>query len=437
MNLAVLVALKMIHDQNQADARRRRRARDEARRKKNAPKSSSSSSYSSKQYDETEYFNLVVTEDPILTTFFKELEKKGQEIDEQDAEEIRKVIEEKLKLQAGRVEKIDKIFEEIKASGLDIKLSEYSYYGSQVTVGEKVLDSGKRAFGEKGDYAESTRKFEIEYKGITLSREWFKGDRKKENPLEANYNSWLEENKDLESEIAAQEEAIKKQERKYKYALFGRDDKLYELADLKKRLKQLEEQRAHGEELKRKRDAFAEITPKQKDQIEKYYELVDECKEQGKSLNTDIEKYKRVKGIYRGYYYSNDKNEEERNKWQRAIDSLTEDGEVSEELLDAIDTIISEENIGYQKYSEGKDSYAMEREGYSREFSNVVAWYLETRREKIATKALHRKEEAYKALAVEHKKLCEMAGLVAEAEKIEDSANKKGDDGHGEHGEDE
>ena len=412
MNLAVLVALKMIHDQNQADARRRRRARDEARRKKNAPKSSSSSSYSSKQYDETEYFNLVVTEDPILTTFFKELEKKGQEIDEQDAEEI-------------------------KASGLDIKLSEYSYYGSQVTVGEKVLDSGKRAFGEKGEYAESTRKFEIEYKGITLSREWFKGDRKKENPLEANYNSWLEENKDLESEIAAQEEAIKKQERKYKYALFGRDDKLYELADLKKRLKQLEEQRAHGEELKRKRDAFAEITPKQKDQIEKYYELVDECKEQGKSLDTDIEKYKRVKGIYRGYYYSNDKNEEERNKWQRAIDSLTEVGEVSEELLDAIDTIISEENIGYQKYSEGKDSYAMEREGYSREFSNVVAWYLETRREKIATKALHRKEEAYKALAVEHKKLCEMAGLVAEAEKIEDSANKKGDDGHGEHGEDE
>lgn len=434
MNLLMLAALKMVHDQNQASARRRRRARDEARRKKNAPRNSSSSSYSSKEYSETEYFNMVVTDDPILTTFFKELERKGKEIDDKDAEEVRKIIEEKLKLQAGRVEKIDKIFEEIKASGLDIKSSEYSYYGSQVTVGKKVLDAGKAAFGEKGEYAETTRKFEIEYKGITLSREWFKGDRKKENPFDANYNAWLEENKDLDSEIAAKEEAIKKQERKYKYALFGRDEKLYELVDLKRELKQLEEKRAHGEEIKRKRDAFAEITPKQKDQIEKYFELVDECKKQGKNLDTDIEKYKKVKGIYRGC----NKDEEERNKWQRAMDCLVEDGEVSEELLDAIDTILSEENIGYQKYSEGKDSYAMEREGYSRDFSKVVAWYLETRREKIATKALHRKEEAYKALATEHKKLCEMAGLVAEAEKIEENlADKKGDDGHGEHGEDE
>ena len=438
MNLLMLAALKMVHDQNQASARRRRRARDEARRKKNAPRNSSSSSYSSKEYSETEYFNMVVTDDPILTTFFKELERKGKEIDDKDAEEVRKVIEEKLKLQAGRVEKIDKIFEELKASGLDIKLSKYSYYGAQVTVGKKVLDAGMSAFGEKGEYAETTRKFEIEYKGITLSREWFKGDGKKENPFETNYNAWLEENKDLDSEIAAQEEAIEKQERKYKHALFGKDDKLYELVELKRKLNQLKEEQARGEEIKRKRDVFAEITPKQKDQIEKYYELVDECKEQGKILDADIEKYKRVKGSYRGYYYSSDKDEEERNKWQRAMDSLAEDGEVSEELLDAIDTILSEENIGYKKYSEGKDSYTMEREGYSKDFSRVVAWYLEKRKEKIATKALHRKEEAYKALAVEHKKLCEMAGLVVEAEKIEeDLADKKGEGAHEGHGEDE
>ena len=313
MNLLMLAALKMVHDQNQASARRRRRARDEARRKKNAPRNSSSSSYSSKEYDETEYFNMVVTDDPILTTFFKELERKGKEIDDKDAEEVRKVIEEKLKLQAGRVEKIDKIFEELKATGLDIKLSKYSYYGAQVTVGKKVLDAGMAAFGEKGEYAETTRKFEIEYKGITLSREWFKGDGKKENPFETNYNAWLEENKDLDSEIAAQEEAIEKQERKYKHALFGKDDKLYELVELKRKLNQLKEEQARGEEIKRKRDVFAEITPKQKDQIEKYYELVDECKEQGKILDADIEKYKRVKGSYRGYYYNSDKDEEERN----------------------------------------------------------------------------------------------------------------------------
>ena len=169
--------------------------------------------------------------------------------------------------------------------------------------------------------------------------------------------------------------------------------------------------------------------------LEKYFEMVDECKEAGKEIDSDIEKYNQIKEVNYRYSYGRSKSETERNKWQRAMDTLIEDGEVSEELLDAIDTIISEENIGYQKYSEGKNSYTMQREGFSERFSSVIKWYLETRKEKILEKAIHRKEEAYKALAEEHKKLCEVAGLVDKAEKLENSQNKKGDDGHGEHDE--
>lgn len=432
MNLLVLAALKMAHDQNQASARRRRRAREEARRKQKAPKNSSSS-YSSKEYDEAEYLNLVVTEDPILATFFKELEKKGEQIDALDAEEVRKVIEEKLKLQAERVEKIQKKFEEIKAAGLDVT-SVDTYFAYRTTVGEKVLDAGTRAFGDKGEYANVKKSFELEYKGISLAKEWFKGDKKKENPFEIRYNRWAEEHKDLDSEIQATEEAIKVQERKVKYAIFGKDEKEEELENLKSKLERLRKDQAHGEDLREKRDTFAEITPEQKDLLEEYFDMVTECKEKGKDVDSDIEKYNQIKEVSYHYSYNRQKSEKERNKWQRALDGLIEDGEASEELLDAIDTIISEENIGYQRYSEGKDSYAMQREGYSERFTSLVAWYLETRRERIVTKALHRKEEAYKALTVEHKKLCEMAGLVDEAEKIEESLeDKKGDEGHGGH----
>ena len=433
MNLAVLVALKMVHDQNQANARRRRRARDEARKKKNAPKSNGSS-YSSPQYDEYEYFNLVVTEDPILTTFFKELEKKGQEIDEKDAEEVRKVIEEKLKVQAQRSEKIQKCFEDIRKSGLDLTKSD-TYFAYRTTVGEKVLEAGLPAFGNKGEYANTKKSFEIEYKGISLAKEWFKGDNKKENPFEARYNGWLENNKDLDDKIEAEKEAIRVQERKLKFALFGKEEKTEELERLKSRLEKLEKEKAKGEELRKTKDTFAEITPEQKDMLEKYFEMVDECKEAGKEIDSDIEKYNQIKEVNYRYSYGRSKSETERNKWQRAMDTLIEDGEVSEELLDAIDTIISEENIGYQKYSEGKNSYTMQREGFSERFSSVIKWYLETRKEKILEKAIHRKEEAYKALAEEHKKLCEVAGLVDKAEKLENSQNKKGDDGHGEHDE--
>ena len=433
MNLAVLLALKMVHDQNQANARRHRRAREEARKKQKAP-NNSSSSYSSKQYSETEYFNLVVTEDPILTTFFKELEKKGQEIDDLDAEEVRKTVEEKLKNQAQRVEKIQKSFEDIRKSGLDLTKAD-TYFAYRTTVGEKVLESGSPAFGNKGEYASVKKSFELEYKGISLAREWFKGDRKKENPFEVRYNKWFEENKDLETNIEAKKEEIRIQERKVKFALFGKEEKEEELERLKSKLQRLEEEKARGEAIRKSKETFAEITPEQKDMIEKYFEIVDECKEAGQEVDADIQKYNQIKEVNYHYSYNRDKSEAQRNKWQRAMDSLMADGEVSEELLDAIDTIISEENIGYKSYSEGKDKYEMQREGFSERFSNVVEWYLETRREKIAEKALHRKEEAYKILAQEHKKLCEMAGLVDKAEELEEGKVKKGDDGHGEHDE--
>lgn len=435
MNLFVLAALKMAHDQNQASARRRRRAREEARRKQKAPKNSSSS-YSSKEYSETEYLYMVVTEDPILATFFKELEKKGEQIDAMDAEEVRKAVEEKLKLQAERTEKIQKKFEEIKAAGLDITAVD-TYFAYRTTVGEKVLDAGARAFGDKGEYANIRKSFELEYKGISLAKEWFKGDKKKENPFEIRYNEWAEKHKDLEAEIQATEKAIRVQERKVKFAIFGKEEKEDELERLKSRLEKYREDQAYGEDLRRKKDIFAEITPEQKDLLEEYFDMVTECKEKGKEIDKDIEKYNLIKEVSYQYYYNRQKSETERNKWQRALDGLIEDGEASEELLDAIDTIISEENMGYKKYSEGKDEYAMQREGYSERFRNLVSWYLETRRDRIVTKALHRKEEAYKALVVEHKKLCEMAGLVDEAQKIEESfEDKKGDDVHGEHDDD-
>ena len=432
MNVALLLALKMAHDQNQANARRRRRAREEARRKQKAP-NKSSSSYSSKEYDEAEYLNMIITEEPVLATFFKELEKKGAQIDEIDAEEVRKAVEEKLKLQAERAEKIQKKFEEIKNAGLDLSASDI-YFAYRTTVGEKVLDAGNRAFGDKGEYANVKKSFEIAYKGIPLAKEWFKGDKKKENPFESRYKKWCEEHKELDGEIQSTEEAIKTQERKLKFAIFSKEEKADELKRLKSKLESLRKEQAYGEQLKGQMDTFAEITPKQKDLLEEYFDMVDECKEKGKDVDSDIEKYRQIKEVSYQYSYNRQKSEVERNKWQRAMDSLIEEGEASEELLDAIDTIISEENFGYKKYSEGKDKYAMQREGYSERFINLVAWYLETRRENIVTKVLHRKEEAYKALTVEHKKLCEMAGLVDEAQRIEESLeDKKGDEGHGEH----
>lgn len=437
MNLLMLLALKKVYDDNQAAARRRRRAYEESRKKKKAPKEQQHR-YSYKEYSEEEYFSMIVTEDEVLTAFFKALEEKGKEIDNKDAEVVRKVVEEKLKAQAERVVEIDKTLDEIKDAGLelDINNQEYSYY--RTTVGRKVLYAGERAFGEKGEYAETKRSFQLKYKGILLSREWFEKDKVDVNPFDARIEAWKKRNPDLENQIKAKEEEIALQERKLKYALFGKEDKKEALAKLRKELEHLKEIQKEGEDIVLQRDTFAEITPEQKELLDKYYKQVAECKEAGENVDKDIDKYNKIKGNSSySTYYSNSREEsaKARDKWNRAVEELVASGDVSEELLDAIDTILSEEAIGYEKYYEGKDRYQMQREGYSETFTKLIGWYVETRREKIVTKGIERREAAYLALGKEHKKLLELSGLVDEAKAIEESGIKpkdvKGDEEHG------
>ena len=435
MNLLLVLALKRIHDDQQAAARRRSRAREEARRKKNAPKDHAHR-YSSREYSENEYFNMVVTEDEVLTAFFDALEKKGKQIDDKDAEEVRKVVEEKLKLQAERVDEINKTLAEIKATGLELVTDQEEYFNYKTTVGRKVLDACEPAFGEKGEYAKVKKSFQLAYKGITLDRAWFRADRIDENPFEVRLTDWEQRNPNLDQEIQEKEVAIEAAEKRLKHAIFGKEEKQDELNKLKKELERLKEAKVDGEKIASQRDIYAEITPEQKALIAKYFDQVDVCKEAGKDVDKDIEKYTQIKGDSYRYSYNKAKSDTERNKWQRALDELIADGDASEELLDAIDTILSEEAIGYEKYSEGKDTYQMQREGHSETFTKLIGWYIDTRREKIATKGLDRREAAYAALAKENNKLLELAGLVDEAKALEnpDEKGKKDPKGDGEYG---
>lgn len=425
MNVLLLVALKKIHDDQQAAARRRRRANEEARRKRNAPKDKAHQ-YSSRQYSENEYFNLVVSEDEILTSFFKALEQKGNEIDDRDAEEVRKVIEEKLKLQAGRVEEINKTLEEIKESGLDLDTTHEEYFYYKTTVGQKVLYSGEPAFGGKGEYSKAKKSFQISYKGIHLAKEWFDEGRIDENPFDVRLTDWEQRNPEIDSKIEEKEAEIGASERKLKYALFGKEEKEDNLRKLKEELERLKEEKVRGDNLRVQKETFDEITPEQKVLLAKYFTQTEECRSAGKDVDQDIEEYLKIKGES-SRYYEVERSAVERNKWQRVIDELIKDGDASEELFDAVDAILAEEEIGYEKYSIGKDSYQMGREGYSAQFIKIIGWYLDTRREKIALKGVERREQAYSALAKEHKKLLELSGLVDEAKALEEAGKNPND----------
>ena len=434
MNLLMLALLKKsIDDRNAAAARARNRKKrtEKGGKGKNSPYSGSS--YNQNKYTEKQYFYKIVSDDPLLVAFFQAIEKKGAEIDVKDAEEIRKRVEVALKAQAERAEKIEEKKKELEELGL---VTEYTTsYNFNITIGEKVLDSGRRAFGEKGEYAKVSKSFGLEHEGMVLVREWFKPENREVNPFDNRYEEWLRKHSDLDNQIAEKSYKVTRQERRVKYGLFDKDEKELVLNKLQKELEELEAKRAHGEEIKRERYEFAKITPEQKEKIHEYYELVAECAEKGREIDQDIKAYIDVKGTERGYYgsYNRQQSAKGRNKWERAIEELITEGELSEELLDAVDTIVSEENIGYERYSEGLDEYELRYKGLSDDFKDAVGWFIDTRREKIALKALHRREAAYKALEVEHKKLCDAAGLVDRAEELEGKGlPEEGDEEYGE-----
>ena len=275
MNLLMLALLKKsIDDRNAAAARARNRKKRTEKGGKGQNSPYSGSSYNQNKYTEKQYFYKIVSDDPLLVVFFQAIEKKGAEIDEKDAEEIRKRVEVALKAQAERVEKIEEKKKELEKLGLE---TEYTVsYNSNITVGEKVLDSGYRAFGEKGEYAKVSKSFVLKHGDIVLAKEWFKPENREVNPFDKRYEEWSSKHSDLDNQIAEKRYAIVRQEERVKYGLFKKDEKKRDLIKLQKELEKLESEKSYGEEIKRNRDEFAKITPEQKEKIHEYYELVAE-----------------------------------------------------------------------------------------------------------------------------------------------------------------
>ena len=424
MNLLMLALIKKAVDEQNRVYRRSRKKGKEAPQKH--------SSYSSTTYTENEFLTLVIAEDPVLKAVFQAIEEEGKEIDKKDAEQIRKDIAVKLEEQANRVQKMRTTL--IELQNLGINLTD-SYGMPSITIGKKVTECYGRAYGEKGEYAKTTEAFPVCFEGLDLKPEWFKEDKREINPFDREYENKYETHHDIDEQIEALKKKVEKCERRLKFAVFGKYEKEDELKRAKDDLKYAEYKRENWIELKTKKETFDKLTPEQRVKLNEYFEILEEATTVSKEINVQSRDYDAIVGHYYSYSYYGDRkrNALDRNKWQRSIDSLIERGELSEELLDAVDTLIAEEDIGYEKYYEGLKDYGYGSHGLTEDCASLIRWYLDTRKEKIALKALHRREESFKRLEAEHKKLVEAAGLVDKAEELEEQdPSKKGDEINGE-----
>lgn len=428
MNLLMLgLIAKAAQEQNRGYRRRSSRKREQS------PKSSSS--HSSTTYSEMEYLYGVIAEDPALREVFQAIAKKGEEIDDMDAEAIRKEVEAGLKAQAEKGKKIEEKIKELAELGVVLEVDKRPYNYDTVAMGVKVLDSEERsAFENKGEYAYKDKLYPKVFEGLLLKKDLFTPENRDHNPFESSYMSWKERNPDIDEQIRKAEKEVEKWERKLQ-SNWGDDyKKEQKLKIARGNLYSLKDRKEQGETYRVQYEAFAKLTPEQKDKIVEYLELLEDAQKSGKDVEANVKKYNAI--YERAYYYSDtEKSIEERRKWPRAVEGLIEDGVLSEDLLDAVDSILSQEELGYEKYSEGLGYYSSANSGLHKKFRQVVDWYYGERKERILTKALQRKEAAYKALIDENKRLCEAAGLVDKAEELEgqDPNNvKKGDEKNGE-----
>ena len=352
-----------------------------------------------------------------------------------DAEAIRKEVEAGLKAQAEKGKKIEEKIKELAELGVVLEVDKRPYNYDTVAMGVKVLDSEERsAFGNKGEYAYKDKLYPKVFEGLLLKKDLFIPENRDHNPFESSYMSWKERNPDIDEQIRKAEKEVEKWERKLQ-SNWGDDyKKEQKLKIARGNLYSLKDRKEQGETYRVQYEAFAKLTPEQKDKIVEYFELLEDAQRSGKDVEANVKKYNAI--YERAYYYSDtEKSIEERRKWPRAVEGLIEDGVLSEDLLDAVDSILSQEELGYEKYSEGLGYYSSANSGLHKKFRQVVDWYYGERKERILTKALQRKEAAYKALIDENKRLCEAAGLVDKAEELEgqDPNNvKKGDEKNGE-----
>lgn len=350
---------------------------------------------------EPEYIMNILKDEPVLAKFFDIMLEESKKIDNIDINNIERELQRKLKLQADRVKQIETLKEELRNTGIDI--NEFSKRG--IYVG--VAPDGKylKPIGKNGEYALQKRYFSLKYNETSLEEEWFKPENRENNPFEEGYNKWLEKMNE-ENIVDIDKELKKLSKENHKWfrrcmGIFGTelDSKRYDESYAKwKKLNDLKEE---GENLKRDKENLDKMTVEQKEKIYEIFKITKECEVTGKEIDLEHQIYL---AITKNTSNVTSKVEVDikRRKWSRVFKNLIEKRGITEDVLDNVDSILSEFGLGYTKYNvpykvyEKDEDYDEEEisDKYDIEEYRVILGYLEERKDKIVAKSNERKKVA-------------------------------------------
>lgn len=348
-------------------------------------------------YSFEEYMYYKVKDDPKLSSFFKVLGQYGQEIDKIDKEKVLEEFQGLCHLYEEKEKEVNERVSELEGTGMHISKE----IRTEETCAPVKVEDG-RGFAGVGEYSYSnSRTFAIGFNGIKITSEMLSG--KNGNIYQQEYELWQKENPDIDKTEIDLAKRLEDKKRRLKITVFNREKAKEEIAEMEKELESVRTRISNGKTKKEKMNIFDNLTEEQKKAISNYLEAVNACKIIGKDISERI-----TESINLGRGESDIK----RDKWQRAFDKMIEDGAVSQDIIDDINTILSQEiEEKQEEYDKGEAAYRLNDMG--RGMANGVSWYIREQERTYQEKTLlQQKEEELSSLEAEEKTISEAEALI-------------------------
>lgn len=353
-------------------------------------------------YSFEEYMYYKIKNDPKLLSFFKLLGQYGKEIDKIDKEKVQEEFQKLCHLYEEKEKEVDERTSELEGIGItistDIRTEEHC---APVRVEEG------RGFGGVGEYSYSSSKtFAIGFNGIKITSEMLSG--KDKSIYQEEYELWQKQNPDIDATESELAKKLEDKKRRLKITVFNREKAKEEIAEMERELESVRRKISEGNAKKEKMNIFNNLTEDQKKAISNYLKVINSCETIGKYIR---EKISESIDLGQG------RTDTERDKWQRALDKMIEDGVVSQEIIDEVNSTISQEIEGKQdRYDIGAADYSMNH--IEPRMSKGVLWYIRKQeRVRQGKTPLQQRERALSVLEKEARTISRAEALIVEQAK--------------------
>ena len=318
-----------------------------------------------------------------LLEFIEKFYEYGLKIDKQDSKDLSikgEALTEELRKKAVELEKNR---EKVEQLGITIEENDYNRHiplNKFFSVKNKAGEELGYSYGEPYFIKDEERIYKhYLFNGLNLTEESLK------DPNYDGFYAEYEKTKEWhESSINEEDELLKKLKRNktfLKFSIFHRDDRKKENEDIETSLKYIQFCKDEVEAARIKYETFKNLTPEQKEAILEYIQTRKQCEDLEHEIKEKI--CDEMDSIYTFMHtrprYDTERREKSRDKWNRALKLMIEEGIITREDLTNVVKMLAkvEEKQQNNEYDEDFKIWDSDGDGKLEKYQSGIKWFIE------------------------------------------------------------